>query len=1134
MHPLLKKQIEKYFGSEANIPVELQGFLSGLTEVFEQDINESNLRVMAEEQLRKIFNGTSDAILIFNPTNDRILETNPRAIEILAYSQSELLAMPASALHPNQADVLDAFNQDVLKNGYGWTNQLTCMTKNGHEIQTEISASLIRYSEGEKAILAIIKDTSVHHEAEEELKIQREFLRQVIDTNPSFVFAKDREGKYTLANKAMAEEMGIPVDQIIGRRDRSFNPDIRRVETYEHQDLQVFETGKPVIEPQELTVSPEGVEQYRQVIKLPLFDKDGEVSQVIGVVNDITPLKLAEQSLRQQNQTLEVISDIAREITLTASLDTILDKASQAITDTLEVSSNYIHSWNSESSIATVISESISKNAQGYEQDVSIGLTYNLGETFAEIDVWLRTSKEPKIIQVKDVQNPALREYYSANETKTALYIPILLEEQTFGYIEIYESRDSREFTQTELDFLEALASQLGIAFNNNQLFSALQMSEQRFRSLIENISEIITIVDETAVIQYISPNVKALLGYEQEELEGTNIFDKIHRRDMRRVYDVAMESVGDPKIVREFNFKFRHKNGQWASLESTVNIVPTEEDSYQIFITSRDVSAQIENRERQIEQFERRGRQAEFTNRLTRRISLTKSRIDLYTEITSSLHTELDIHYHHVQFFRYNPAVNQLILVTAAGPKAKDLVNQGHQLNLHQGVSGQAAGQTSSVLVQDTLNKSGWQPTPMVENTRSELATPVMLGDELLGVINVQSTEPEDFDTDIQVLLEVLSGQIAVALESIRLNSEMEERIEELNVLQRAASVEGWQTFHKSSPLTSSGYVFDPLDESPSALTNGASNQETNLIKPMLVQGQEIGSIGIHTDPSQPLTPEEQSLLDEITTEVSEALERARLFEASQRSAAELAILNEMGNAFTEALNERAIIDNIFTYVAKLMEVDDFFVALFDEENQMISFPLVYIENQIMQPDHPRASDWYPREAGSGLTGYIISNRQPVLIEANAEEVLTNLSLPFIQAGEMTQSWVGVPMTVGERVLGVINVQSDETAGLYNDHHLDLLTSIASQASIAIDNARLFEQEQSRAQQERLVRTITDRVRRGTDRNMILQIALEEIGNAMGAKKSMIKLGTPDQLKNTPPPTAAETQSDVESTEEA
>ena len=103
--------------------------------------------------------------------------------------------------------------------------------------------------------------------------------------------------------------------------------------------------------------------------------------------------------------------------------------------------------------------------------------------------------------------------------------------------------------------------------------------------------------------------------------------------------------------------------------------------------------------------------------------------------------------------------------------------------------------------------------------------------------------------------------------------------------------------------------------------------------------------------------------------------------------------------------------------------------------------------------------------------------------------------------------------MTMGDQVLGVITVQCDTEPGLYNQHHLDLLSTIASQAAVALNNIRLFHQEQERAEQERLVRTITDKVRRGTSTKQIMQIAIEELSQVLGAEVSSIQLGTVDQL---------------------
>ena len=280
-----------------------------------------------------------------------------------------------------------------------------------------------------------------------------------------------------------------------------------------------------------------------------------------------------------------------------------------------------------------------------------------------------------------------------------------------------------------------------------------------------------------------------------------------------------------------------------------------------------------------------------------------------------------------------------------------------------------------------------------------------------------------------------------------------------------------------------------------------------------MLIQGEVIGSLGITTQEDQPLTPEEQSLLESISEEVSQALERAELFESSKRSATELAVLNEMGNLFSGAFNEETIIDGLYTYASQLIQTPQFFVAFYDDQTDTISFPKVILENVVVTPDHPLAGEFQTRPAGTGLTGHIIKTRQPILIENNAVEILEELGLPYQQFGGQTESWLGVPMAMGDQVLGVISIQSDTEGGLYSQHHLELLSTIASQAAVALNNIRLFQQEQERAEQERLVRTITDKVRRGTDTQSIMRIAIEELSQVLNAEVSSIQLGTSDQL---------------------
>lgn len=106
----------------------------------------------SEERLRKIFEHSNDAILVIDPQRDRVLEANPKASQLLGYSRDELInSVRVSTIHPEEMEQVRAFGDKVLKQGFGWTNELTCLTKSGDNIPSEVSASVIPF--GEKIVL---------------------------------------------------------------------------------------------------------------------------------------------------------------------------------------------------------------------------------------------------------------------------------------------------------------------------------------------------------------------------------------------------------------------------------------------------------------------------------------------------------------------------------------------------------------------------------------------------------------------------------------------------------------------------------------------------------------------------------------------------------------------------------------------------------------------------------------------------------------------------------------------------------------------------------------------------------------------------------------------------------------------
>jgi len=122
------------------------------------------------------------------------------------------------------------------------------------------------------------------------------FLRQVIDINPHFIFVKDRQGRFTLVNEAIAEAYGTTVDGLVGKTDADFNDNAEEVEHFRRDDLEVMETQREKLIPLEVITDSRGNHRYLQTIKRPVVDADGVARHVLGVATDITALKQADDA----------------------------------------------------------------------------------------------------------------------------------------------------------------------------------------------------------------------------------------------------------------------------------------------------------------------------------------------------------------------------------------------------------------------------------------------------------------------------------------------------------------------------------------------------------------------------------------------------------------------------------------------------------------------------------------------------------------------------------------------------------------------------------------------------------------------------------------------------------------------
>jgi signal transduction histidine kinase len=180
-------------------------------------------------------------------------------------------------------------------------------------------------------------------------------------------------------------------------------------------------------------------------------------------------------------------------------------------------------------------------------------------------------------------------------------------------------------------------------------------------------------------------------------------------------------------------------------------------------------------------------------------------------------------------------------------------------------------------------------------------------------------------------------------------------------------------------------------------------------------------------------------------TSLVTRSLNSAR--QRLERRVQELDSLQAVGQALSASLDLETILAAVHTQVAKLMPARNFYVALYDAEIDEVSFPLAIEDGERVH--------WRSRRMGSGLTEYVQRGREPLLIPQDYDATLEALDIDKI--GRPATCWLGVPILAGDEALGVITVQSYSPQQTYDASHQEVLTTIAAQAAVAIQNARLY-----------------------------------------------------------------------------
>ena len=266
----------------------------------------------------------------------------------------------------------------------------------------------------------------------------------------------------------------------------------------------------------------------------------------------------------------------------------------------------------------------------------------------------------------------------------------------------------------------------------------------------------------------------------------------------------------------------------------------------------------------------------------------------------------------------------------------------------------------------------------------------------------------------------------------------------------------------------------------------------------PMIFEERVLGVLVVESQMPQAFGERGLRVLNTMAKQTASAIENARLYEHLNRRIKDLDAVNEIGQELTSGiqLEESEILALIHKQANKLIHADNMYIALYDEAQDEIRFPLIYVGGEKIEV----AARKLDRNQ-MGKTEYIILERDSLFHATRAESKAW-----YDQPGHADHianplaSWIGVPMIVRDKVIGVIAAYHEEQDYIYDDHDLLILQSMASQAAIALDNARLYKQERQRAQQFEALQDIGIKITSLLDMDEVLGKIAEHAKKLMAA----------------------------------
>jgi two-component system, cell cycle sensor histidine kinase and response regulator CckA len=407
---------------------------------------------------------------------------------------------------------------------------------------------------------------------------QQSRLQLLVEQIPGVLWTTDRELRFTSSLGIGLAAIGMKANQVIGQ-------DLYKYFGTSDPEFPPIAAHRRALDGKTVTFETTWTEHTFHVHVEPLHNQGGAVVGTIGIALDVTDSRIAEEALRE--------SEARKGAILESALDCIICMDHQG---------------------------RVTEFNPAAERTFGIPRAEILGRELASKIIPARQRDKHRAAMAR-YMNSGVGEALGERIETTGLRadgseFPLELAVTRIG------TTDPPSFTAYVRDITARKRSEQALRDSEE----ALRNSEERFRSLVQNSSDIMTVLDGEGVIQYESPSISRILGYRPEELIGKSILSFLHPDEEALVADLLRDEAGATNnIVRRVEARFRHKDGSWRTLECIGNNLLQHPDVGGIVVNSRDITERkhLEQQLLQSQKMEAVGRLAggiahDFNNLLT------------------------------------------------------------------------------------------------------------------------------------------------------------------------------------------------------------------------------------------------------------------------------------------------------------------------------------------------------------------------------------------------------------------------------------------------------------------------------------------------------------------------------------